>query len=884
MDKDNRRKVFISYSQKDKSWLDKLKVHLRPLERDYSFDIWDDTKISVGEDWLSTIENALDSATIAICLVSANFLASDFIANSELPRLLLSAQKNNTTILSIIVSPCMFEESPLSQFQAVNPLHKTLKELNTSERDKVFVKVTRAIKNSIKGKKNRETSKDTKKNTAYNIPKTTKLNKKKTDKNSLFIHYNIEINTLFQKSFEFSTKILSKISKYSWAQDFNTQLLDINYKWKEKRFQVAVIALMKSGKSTLINAWLGDEYLPSASLAETMCIIRINHKTNIDEGVLYGKDNQLISRGALNIRKFLRESNKNARAKDYLTENYEFKLDATFAALSKQSLGEHGFEILDTPGTNENGLDFLAPTVERLLKSVDVIIYLLDYTKLKTNEEAELLSNLANWRKDLSNFSGRIFFVVNKIDMANRHDREQQLQPEDVVEYVLKIIKGQISDIEITSQDIILVSAEKALLARLIQQESATQEQIHDFKVKAFGDIGSKVATIEQCKEVAPTILQSAGLPNLEKNVLAAIYDKRTLIFFDSILGDMERCLTQAVNYLEVSRGALQTEASTIARLKKKIDKIRIDIKEVSSKTNKFKKKEIDQINKSFKDFQKLIDASILAVFEKKEEAVSQNIFSKHITDFLNVTRFDILSDNREETAERVVELNKQIFAIIDLEFSKFWNKVVDRFRASYNTFSEQINNDMQPLIREIEKTINESLNISLRPINKNIPKKNFDDFYTEIERSVNRFVETRKEFNPRFESKTVNHGGINFFGWKILAPGAIELKVPKLFEQKYFVSSQTYRDYLRERLKPITDESVDIATNAIDEQFIKVVELAQSSLEDYSKRYIQVIESEIKGSGGIDVKQRINEINQDIILVDKMVADSAELRKELRN
>jgi hypothetical protein len=49
--------VFVSYSHKDGKWLDRLRVHLKPLERRYrsAIQIWDDSKIKPGEVWLDKI-------------------------------------------------------------------------------------------------------------------------------------------------------------------------------------------------------------------------------------------------------------------------------------------------------------------------------------------------------------------------------------------------------------------------------------------------------------------------------------------------------------------------------------------------------------------------------------------------------------------------------------------------------------------------------------------------------------------------------------------------------------------------------------------------------------------------------------------------------------
>ena len=55
--------------------------------------------------------------------------------------------------------------------------------------------------------------------------------------------------------------------------------------------------------------------------------------------------------------------------------------------------------------------------VERVLESVDAVVYLLDYTKLKTQEEADLLKKLRDINPQLfARLSQRLFFCVNKAD------------------------------------------------------------------------------------------------------------------------------------------------------------------------------------------------------------------------------------------------------------------------------------------------------------------------------------------------------------------------------------------------------------------------------------------------------------------------------------
>jgi tetratricopeptide (TPR) repeat protein len=141
-----RTRVFISYSHKDAEWLERLNVHLKPLEREGRIDRWDDTKIRPGARWQEEIRHAITSAKVAVLLISADFPASDFMTTHELPPLLAAAEVGGAVILPVIVSPSRFERMPrLSQFQAVNPPSRPLVSMTGGEREAVFVKVADTI-------------------------------------------------------------------------------------------------------------------------------------------------------------------------------------------------------------------------------------------------------------------------------------------------------------------------------------------------------------------------------------------------------------------------------------------------------------------------------------------------------------------------------------------------------------------------------------------------------------------------------------------------------------------------------------------------------------------------------------------------------------------
>ncbi|MCG8430172.1 MAG: TIR domain-containing protein, partial [Candidatus Omnitrophica bacterium] len=98
----SRTKVFISYSSRDNQWLEQFQLMLSPLIRAERVDLWDDTKIKPGK-WHAQIKKAMSESHVALFLVSAHFLASEFIMQHELPDLLQYADERDVKILWVLL-------------------------------------------------------------------------------------------------------------------------------------------------------------------------------------------------------------------------------------------------------------------------------------------------------------------------------------------------------------------------------------------------------------------------------------------------------------------------------------------------------------------------------------------------------------------------------------------------------------------------------------------------------------------------------------------------------------------------------------------------------------------------------------------------------------
>lgn len=141
-----RDQIFVCYSHTDSRWLDRLLIHLDPLERRGILDIWSDQRIEPGDDWKEEILAALDRAQFAVLLVSADFIASKFIQEIELPRLLSAAENGGCRVLPVLVRASTFGETPsLSRFQHANPNGATLAAMGKEGAEQVLANLTRSI-------------------------------------------------------------------------------------------------------------------------------------------------------------------------------------------------------------------------------------------------------------------------------------------------------------------------------------------------------------------------------------------------------------------------------------------------------------------------------------------------------------------------------------------------------------------------------------------------------------------------------------------------------------------------------------------------------------------------------------------------------------------
>src|SRR2546429_2576925 len=109
--------IFFCYAHEDEALLNKLKTHLRPLQRQGLIDVWHDRDISAGTEWEREINKSLNDAQIILLLISPYFIASDYCYDIEMKKAVERHERGEAFVIPIILSPVHWRGAPFGRLQ-----------------------------------------------------------------------------------------------------------------------------------------------------------------------------------------------------------------------------------------------------------------------------------------------------------------------------------------------------------------------------------------------------------------------------------------------------------------------------------------------------------------------------------------------------------------------------------------------------------------------------------------------------------------------------------------------------------------------------------------------------------------------------------------------
>jgi len=592
---------------------------------------------------------------------------------------------------------------------------------------------------------------------------------------------------------------------------------------KNSTLRMIVMALAKSGKSTLINAWIGGEFLPVANIPETARVVRISHVPSFTDGRLR-EGAEILAEGVCAINGELKALNLRSREQQGGQGCGPLHLDVPVVALTggQVALEPPGhlegirFEIIDTPGPNEAGADGLKDEIYRLVEEADALLYLLDFTKLKTDSEAGLFALLGQLRPELrTRISETLFFAVNKFDQRKRND----LNAEETRNYINMILTDQLHVQGLNQDRIHLISAEQGFLGRVSKLGRMTEAQKEDAARLIFGQLNYD-DHIAEVDAKATELLEKSGLEPLERSVLRHVFNNRQVLLLTSLTG---KALNELERLMQQCCVTLQGLDSDETDLKQRCDDLEQELNALTSHGELFDAAEQElleehasKMSAEFRDFKETRLNSIESIMSQSENL--QLFDHGHLT---------------EESKRKMDALSKKIAGKFKSEVTGFTLRFLPS--RAYSWFPE-INRRLEDIVEQIsgqiEAEVGKRLRLTLKPIRISIELSDFDTGLAKIQEEMNRLREQNTE-----ERKEKRKRKIKVPGFCCDSEDEIEDDYKVLVNK---VSREMFLDFWKQKTYEVMQTSEKVAQDRLRKEILRTISNARNVLARYAEGYIK--------------------------------------------
>ena len=378
---------------------------------------------------------------------------------------------------------------------------------------------------------------------------------------------------------------------------FQAQISAMEQNVAKLELRMAIVAPMKAGKSTIINAIAGQELLPSCAVAMTTIPTEIVFNPQKQQSVLHlSKETielfenlerqlkqkaerlgieplqQRLSRyphlsdlfaeiaasnnsalaetveGQEAITKVLNRLNHLIRLFSVIepTQNPLSQLkkvpriEAPSLSLSnREQKGLGNLTIIDTPGPNEAGGLKLTAVVEEQLRRSSIVLIVLDFTQLNSEAAETIKQQIQPIVESIG--TDNLYVLVNKIDRRRQGD----LTPEQVKEFV-------IADLGLNAERdrdrVFEIAAIRAFTANKFLLEVQQNPGIELLQIKSLTSLAQEVLGIdwdEELDDITVEILTKKARKLWHKSGFAPFFDSAIATLMENAA---EQCLSNALN------------------------------------------------------------------------------------------------------------------------------------------------------------------------------------------------------------------------------------------------------------------------------------------------------------------------------------------------
>ena len=222
------------------------------------------------------------------------------------------------------------------------------------------------------------------------------------------------------------SNIRAVLLRYPPMEEIAQEIAQLLEQMRSRRYRVAVIGEFKRGKSSLVNALLGVEALPTNCLPTTAVINRVVYDTQQKIVIHYkngGTEEQPIGR----LREYATKTDKEKEARALTIRSIDVHYPSVF--------NRGGIELLDTPGLNEH--ETMTETTLSVLDEIDTAVVVLHAAMPLSLSEQDLIGSLIEQRKIY-----HLTFAVSFIDAVSDDPCEQ----DQVIDFIADRLRGETYD------------------------------------------------------------------------------------------------------------------------------------------------------------------------------------------------------------------------------------------------------------------------------------------------------------------------------------------------------------------------------------------------------------------------------------------------------
>ena len=567
----------------------------------------------------------------------------------------------------------------------------------------------------------------------------------------------LEMNFIEGKSDEAVTDNIVKIFcdlRNSGIEDFkDPKLVKAFDNINNSVFPINVIATMSSGKSTLINALLGKKLMPSKNEACTATITEIlDNDEDTFCAVVHDEDENPIKEIQELTYDIMCELNADEQVHRISAEGNIPFLDARSTALM----------LVDTPGPNNSQNQAHKNTTYRAINSDanNLIIYVLNGTQLSTNDDASLLSYVAEqMKKGGKQVRDRFLFVVNKMDGFNPDEEDIEKAIESAKRYLANYgienpqifpcsaytalnIRTHLKDVDIDNltraDERKLPSAARdtlPMIDKFIEKENMHLEKYSTLSPSAQQQLEYQLSQAEKNGDTKEQALIHCGIYSIEAAITAYVkkYAKTKKVkdlveSFKEVL-ESNQVLAKAKTLVATDEEAAKACAERAAAVRKKIDN--------------------GQDAAIFKD--KIAKLDPMPTLSKKAEELKENV--RRRTSRIFEPYGDTIT-NREEakrlvaqftntSSDCIAEVTSDLESAINQEIMETGSRILNEYQEKLTKIDESSSD------KQLDFNTVDLIKGALNGMKENVSVMCSDDFATQ---TVDDFGETTTEEKTYYE------------------------------------------------------------------------------------------------------------------------------------